>query len=89
MNKWLRICLVVMLIGVISLTFGGKGCLDFQNDSGSSVVIPIPPSIVALYELITDTGWWKALSANYQNEGGLQSICIKPAASDNYQNESK
>ena len=93
MNKWLRICLVLMLVMVIGLSLGGKGCLSWldkdKDDSGSSVPPPVAEILAYLYELVTDTGWWKALSANYQNEGGLQPIAIETASSANYQNETK
>jgi hypothetical protein len=76
---------MIVLIGVIALSFGGNGCR--QGDSGSSVPPPVTNFLAYLYELVTDTGWWKTLSANYQNEGRLQHIGIKTASSTNYQND--
>ncbi|MDI6788880.1 MAG: hypothetical protein QME51_10955 [Planctomycetota bacterium] len=86
-TRAVKLCLVILLIGVMALSFGGKGCFLQKDESGSSVVIPLPPAIVELYELIMDTGWWKALSANYQHEGGLEHRSKGTALSANYQND--
>ncbi|MDI6733114.1 MAG: hypothetical protein QME51_08405 [Planctomycetota bacterium] len=85
-NKWLKPCLVIVLIGVMALTFGGKGCFLQKDESGSSsIVIPIPPVIE---ELLTNImGWLESVSANYRNEGGLGAMERKTASSTNHRNE--
>jgi len=94
MNKWFtlsraNVLRVLLIVLVFSIWVMGSGptCNLFIKDSGSSVPEPVQEFLAYLYELVTDTGWWQALSANYQAEGGLQPIATTTASSSNYQND--